>query len=51
MKENLDKAVEEIAEKNKQLAIYKKTLAEAEHEKSEAINKHDEMFNSVSSLN
>ena len=26
-------------------------MNEAEYEKSEAINKHDEMFNSVSSLN
>lgn len=51
MKENLDKANIEIEEKNRQLAIYKKSLNEAEYEKSEAINKHDEMFNSVSSLN
>ena len=44
-------AQEKRAELEKQLGIYKKSLSEAEQEKSDAINKHDEMFNSVSSLN
>ena len=51
VKEHLDRATDKIAELEKQLGIYKKSLSEAEQEKSDAINKHDEMFNSVSSLN
>ena len=51
VKEHLDRATDKIEELEKQLGIYKKSLSEAEQEKSDAINKHDEMFNSVSSLN
>ena len=51
VKQHLDEATAKIAEQMRQLEIYAKQLQEAEVEKNDAIEKHDEMFNSVSSLN
>ena len=51
VKRFLDQAQAKNAEYEKQLEINTKQLEEAEKQKTDAIEKHDEMFNSVSALN
>ena len=51
VKRHLDQAQTKITELDKKLEVTTKRMEEAEQQKSDAIEKHDEMFNSVSALN